>query len=180
MKVVKVKQQNQYAMPLLCCACGAPSGIQKLSVGKSVGFSGKRTVSLPFPLCDTCANANKTVKRRGNIGCITSLSLSILLFILAMVISTTLEVTPGTFLDNLTKVLIILSVFSLFGGFIITWILTTVGIDKGIRNTYKQTRKAVKMISYKRSFFGKGHIIFKFSNEQFAELFKQLNKDAVL
>lgn len=179
MGVIKVQLQNQYLMPPICCVCGAPAGTQKLNVGKSIGVSGKTTVSLPFPLCNMCANANEIVKKRRNKGCFTSLG-SIFLFFAATIISAVFKVSPGTLLNSLVGILFALSIFSFLGGLIYTLVAYRIGMDPEIHNIFKRASKAVSIVSYKKGLFRKGHIIFKFANEQFAELFKQLNKDVVL
>jgi hypothetical protein len=176
---IKVQLQNQYLMPPICCVCGAPAGTKKLNVGKSVGISGKTIVGLPFPLCDMCANAIEIVKKRRNKGCFTILG-SIFLFFAATTITVVFKVSAGTLLNSLVYILVALSIFLFLGGLIYTLVAYRIGMDPEIHNIFKRASKAVSMVSYKKGLFRKGHIIFKFTNEQFAELFKQLNKDVVL
>lgn len=184
MEEVTVRKQDQYAMPRLCCACGAPAGTQTLSA-THWPIWGKYIVSLPFPLCDQCALANATVDRRREIGCFGALGLSILLCAAAFGMVSIVEGSPGTLLEWLVGGLVILAPLTLLGGFIVgfdwpigRWIVSL--RPKELRHTYRRVSRAVRMKRYAAGFIRGGRITFVFGNEQFANLFKQMNAGAVL
>jgi len=80
---------------------------------------------------------------------------------------------------------VILAPLTLLGGFIVgfdwpigRWIVSL--WPKELRDTYRRVSRAVRIKRYAEGFLRGGHITFIFANEQFANLFKQLNAGAVV
>jgi hypothetical protein len=91
----------------------------------------------------------------------------------ALIISQAFEVAPGTDLNCLVGALFILSILALFGGLIVILIM-------GREPQFRRVRQAVKIKSYERGWRKKGGITVAFANDQFADLFRQMNAGAVL
>lgn len=141
----------------------------------------KRWVSIAFPLCDRCAHANAAIERRRKIGCWGSLGLSVFLCIGAIGIGMAFGLDSdiaGTSLDYLVGGLLLLAGFTLFAGLIAQWLVPSIGLALEVREAYKRVSKAVRIKSYKRGFIGRGYITFAFGNDQFADLFKEMNAEA--
>ena len=174
METITVNRQNKYKMPIICHACGELALTYKLPAEKAFDYIIlKRTISLPFPLCDMCAHAYNKVRRRDKIGYIVSLGLTLFLFI--GLFSIDINITPGSFLDYLSLILIILVFLPLFGNSVIRRIIINVSTEKGVSETYERVIKAACITD-----IGKRSITIEFTNKKFAELFKLLNEDTVL
>jgi len=181
MKTVTVCIQDRYAMPRLCCACGAPAGTQTLAASASTGSRRIYSVSLSFPLCDRCALANATVKRRRRIGCLVGLGLSILLGAAAfggVGVMEAFDIAPDPLFSLAVASLVILAPLALLGGLISRWIVSQ--WPRELCHTYKPVSRAVRIKRYQVGFISKGRITFAFGNEQFADLFKQMNAGAIV
>jgi hypothetical protein len=58
---VNLVAEGSFAMPPICVSCGSPAGSETIKSGGS-DFSGKHYITLSFPICEACAEAQKTVK----------------------------------------------------------------------------------------------------------------------
>jgi hypothetical protein len=156
-----------------------PAGAHKIGISKTIG---KTTYTLSFPLCDVCGFAKSKIEKRRKVGCFTTLGLSIFFCAIGMIIYIFFKAKPGTFLYGAASVLLLLSTFTFFSGFIVLWLAGIIGVDPDVRRTYKRVSKAVKMINVNRGFLGLGRksFTFRFTNDQFADLFKQLNSEVIL
>lgn len=170
MQVLEVRAQNQYAVPRVCCVCGSSAGPEVLQAQDASGGS---TVSLSFPLCPPCSRVRDIGVKRSRIGLASGLGVSALLCIASLVISQVFDVTPGTTLNCLLGSLLILSA----AAFLITGVFALI---KGREPSYRRVREAVRIEGYKRGWTGKDTITISFANEQFADLFRQLNAAVVL
>jgi hypothetical protein len=182
MEEVTLRLKDQYAMPLVCCACAAPAGAGGLGV--SAGTS-RRSVSISFPLCARCAHANSTIERRRRIGCWGALGLSVFLCVGAIGIEMAFGVdsdTAGISLDNhvIGGLLLLLAVLTLAAGLVIQWLTPTIGLAPEVRQAYKQVSKAARIKSYRPGYIGRGYITFALRNDQFAALFREINAEAVV
>jgi hypothetical protein len=180
METVILRLKDQYAMPPVCCACGAPAGVERLGV--SAGTS-RRSVSISFPLCDRCAHATSMVERRRRISCWGALGLSAFLCVGAIGTGIALGVdsdTASVSLDNLIGGLLLLAVLTLVTGLVIQWLVSIIGLAPEVRRAYKQVSKAARIKSYEPGFIGRGYITFALRNDRFADLFKEMNAEAVV
>ena len=171
MRVMKVRAQNQYAVPRVCCVCGAAAGPETLRAEDVSG--GRTTVSLSFPLCSPCARIRDAGVKRSRIGCLSGMGVSALLCIAALVIVQVFDVTPGTTLNGVVGCLFILAALV----FLVTGVLALI---TGREPSYRRVREAVQIKGYRRGWTGKDTVTISFANEQFAELFGQLNAAVVL
>ena len=161
-------------MPIICHVCGEIATTYTLPAEKTFDYIiFKRIISLPFPLCDKCAHAYNKVRRRDKIGYIVSLGLTLFLFI--GLLSIDINITPGSFLDYLYLILIILAWLPLFGNSVVRRMIINVSTEKGVRETYERVIRAARVPGK-----GKGRIPIEFANKKFAKLFKLLNEDTVI
>ena len=178
METVTIRLQDQYVMPNVCCACGAPAGAGKLTTS---GFSrgSMRFVNLSFPLCDRCARLSEMVNRRRRNSRLAALGLS--LFLCAVLtIPQAFEVVPGTSVYTFLGSLIILVPLVLLGTLAAQWFASVVGLGHEVRKTFRRVSKAVGIRRYDTNPLGDGYITLAFGNEQFADLFQETNVGVVL
>ena len=171
MQVIKVRAQNQYAVPRVCCVCGSAAGPEVLQAEDASW--GRTIVSLSFPLCPSCSRIRDIGAKRSRIGCLSGLGVSALLCISSFVILQLFDVIPGTTLNGVVGCLFILAAMAFLGTGVLALIM-----DR--EPSYRKVRKAVQFKGYKRGWAGKDTITIAFANEQFAELFSQLNAAVVL
>jgi len=177
METVTIRLQDQYAMPSVCCACGAPAGAGRLVKSGSSWSQGK-VLNLSFPLCDRCALLSKTLNRRRRVSCLAGLALSLLLCTATFAISWAFE--PGDQLDAVLGSLIVLTPLALVGTLIAQWLVTVVGVDRAAGRTYRRVLRAVKVRRYDPDMFGGGYITLTFANDHFADLFREMNVGVVM
>ena len=171
MQVIKIRAQNQYAVPRACCVCGAAAGPETLQAEDVSG--GRTIVSLCFPLCPACSQIRDVGAKRSRIGCVSGLGVSALLCITSFVILQLFEVTPGTTLNGVVGCLFILAATV----FLVAGVVALV-MDR--EPTYRRVRQAVQIKGYKRGWAGKDTVTIRFRNDEYAELFRQLNAAAVV
>jgi len=179
MEIVTIRQQDQYVLPKVCCACGAPAESGRLLASGS-SRSSARFVNLFFPLCDRCAHLSAIVSRRRRIIRWAGLGLSLLASIAGLGISYVLGAIPDislfTFLGSLT----IFVPLALLGTLIAQWLVSVVGLNREVRETFRRVSKAAKVKRYDADVLGGGYITLAFVNEHFADLFQQMNTGVVL
>lgn len=171
MEIIKVRAQNQYAVPRVCCVCGSAAGPEVLQAEDVSG--GRTIVGLSFPLCPSCSRIRDIGAKRSRIGCVSGLGASALLCITSFVILQVFEVTPGTTLNGIVGCLFILAAMAFLGTGVLALII-------GREPSYRKVQKAVQIKGYKRGWTGKDTVTIAFTNDQFAELFRQLNAAVVL
>jgi hypothetical protein len=178
METVTIRIQDHYAMPPICCACGAPAGSAKLTASASKARSG-RILHLAFPLCDPCATTFATVHRRRRVSCLGGLALSLFMCLLAFGLSRLLQTTSSTLLDSLLGVLIILLPLVILGTLLAQWLVSIVGLSREERATYRLASKGATIRRYDPNELGVGYVTLGFANEEFADRFQEMNQGIV-
>lgn len=165
---VKLRDQQQYLMPSICCACGAPSGNNTLKKTGS-NWSGKNYATLAFPLCDTCHQTYRTGIKKARLGCLYGLIPGALLCIGGFAISNWMENNSSDFANMLLSVVLVIAVIAVAAGFVVTMVMNR-------QPAFKQVNEAVAIKNYRQSnMFSKGEVTFVFRNQPFALLFQQMN-----
>ena len=180
METVTIRHQDQYTMPKVCCACGEPVGLGRLLVsGASRG--GTQLVNFSFPLCDGCAQLAETVNRRRRtarwVGLGVVLFLSLVVAVVAYASDAVLGFSFFTFLSGL----IFLIPAVLLGVGIAQWLASNVSLDRQVSQSFRRVAKAVRVNRFDVDTWGKkGYVTFTFANDQFADLFQEMNTGVVL
>ncbi len=180
METVTIRYQDQYTMPKVCCACGEPVGVGRLLVSGASGGGG-RLVNFSFPLCDRCAQLAETVNQRRRTARRIGLGIVLFLSIVAVVVSYASNVISGfTFFTFLSGAIFFIPA-ALLGMGIAQWLASNVSLDRQVSQSFRRVAKAVKVKRYDTNMWGKkGHITFRFVNDQFADLFQEMNTGVVL
>ena len=186
MAVVTVRRQREYGMPTICCACGEPSGDERLTVtGSNFNPPRSRFVELRFPLCNRCALIYRAVNRRRSIGLGVSLGLSALLCGAAFVIPSSLQAPDSDRLAILSEALLLLAVLALIGGLVYR-VLAARGSD-GAHDAgaiYRRVTHAVAIRhigpAYTRIARQQEVVSLAFRNDEFARLFRRMNMAVVM
>jgi hypothetical protein len=174
-QVVQVPLASQYAMPSMCCACESTSGMVARGLGVTAK-SGKRTISLAFPLCSKCVQARRAVRIEGLFGLIAMLVLGALAFGIVYLL-----VATGVLKGRAVGWGVLLS--ALCGGPIVIFVaaaiaakLTTKRVGPEIYQVGKRASGAVTIKKYKRGgLLSTGSVAFEFTSPKFARLFAQMN-----
>ena len=186
MSVVTVRRQREYGMPTICCACGEPSGHERLTVaGSNFNPPRSRFVELRFPLCDRCALTYKTVNRRRNVGLGISLGLSAILCSAAFIIPSSLQASESDRLAFFSEILFLLAVLILVGGLVYRALAARLSYDRqGADRIYRRVKHAVTVRhvgpAYTRFARQQEIISLAFRNDEFARLFRRMNLAVVM
>jgi len=186
MSVVTVRRQREYGMPTICCACGEPSGDERLTVtGSNFNPPRSRFVELRFPLCDSCALVYKIVNRRRNIGLGIGLGLSAALCSAAFIIPSSLRASDSDRLAFFSEILLLLAVLILVGGLVYRALAARLSYDRqGADRSYRRIRHAVAIrhigSAPMRNPRQQEMISLAFSNDEFARLFRRMNLAVVM
>jgi hypothetical protein len=178
METVTIRLQDQYVMPEVCCACGAPAGTGKLTTSGFSRGSG-RFLNLTFPLCDRCARLSEMVNRRRRTSRWVALGVSLFLCV-ALGLPQTLEAVPGTSVYTFLESLIVLAPLALVGMLAAQSFASVVGLEREVRDTFRRVSRAVGIEHYDTDPLGDGYVTLAFGNEQFADLFQKINVGVVL
>ncbi len=180
METVTIRHQNQYTMPKLCCSCGEAVGVGRLLVsGASRG--GPMLLNFSFPLCDRCAQLAETVNQRRRNARRIGLGIVLFLGIVAIVVSYASGGISGfTFFTFLSGAIIFIPL-ALLGMGIAQWLASNVNLDRKVSQSFRRVAKAVRVKRFDAAMLGgKEYITFMFVNEQFADLFQEMNTGVVL
>lgn len=178
METVTIRLQDQYVMPQVCCACGAPAGTGKLTTSGFSRGSG-RFLNLAFPLCDRCARLSEMVNRRRRASRLVALGVCLFLCV-ALGLPQALGAVPGTSVYTLLGSLIVLAPLALVGMLAAQWFASVVGLEREVRDTFRRVSRAVGIERYDTNPLGDGYVTLAFGNEQFADLFQKTNVGVVL
>lgn len=179
METVTIRLRDQFSMPPVCCACGAPRGTASLMISRS-SLREARFLNLAFPLCDRCARLSSIVVRRRRMTALAGLGLSLLFCVFAFGLSQVFGVAAGDPLDDLIGVLAVVGFVALAGTLVAQWLVSVVGLAPETRRAHRLVSKAVRVMRYDPDSLGGGYVTFAFGNADFAEQFQRMNTGVVL
>ncbi len=166
MEAIKLQIANEYRMPPLCCACGAPAGKARFKV-YATSIWRRLPYSLYVPLCDGCARAYNAVDQRRRAGCWVGLPLALVLGAAAMLSG---GARPwGTMLA-------ILAALAIAGGMVAFLLLPGI-LPRNLRAPYRRVARAAQIRHYSpQGLLGEGSMVLYLAQPSFAEQFLMLNK----
>jgi len=173
-EVITIRMQDHFTMPRLCCACGAPSGTAKLKAS-GVSRAEGRFVNLFFPVCDQCATVYHTAGQRRRRIFLVGVALSLVLCVVAFVLSSVVETGPDTFLDSFLGGLMFLAPAVLILTLAAQWLLPIILLGSDARKIYRRVGAAVHVKRYDPDLYQGGYITLAFANEEFADQFQRMN-----
>lgn len=174
MDTVKLRFRRQYAVPSICCACGAPAGKDTLKVSGS-GWASRGWIALEFPLCDACAQVITPLAQRRKLGC----GLGGGLAVLALAGLALLSAVQG---DMTAPFYLLLAIVFLAPiGSLLAYGLMPLGLSPDQRESYRRIGDSVKVKHLRAPGpFGKGSITLSLAHQPFADLFRQMNGQLII
>jgi hypothetical protein len=170
-KTVVVPRVITYHMPGMCVACGKPLNGSKATIKASATqtYGNMRTtLSLGFPLCFECEGIQKTFTSNSNksTGISFGIAAGLVIIFLVVGLSTSTSSDKGGIWGG-----------AICGGLIVWGIIFAIvnaivnnQLPKPIRDQHNNIPKSVSILSFTTS-----DVVFKFTNESFANLFAGLN-----
>lgn len=177
METVTIRFRDHFTMPPLCCACGAPSGVERLTVSGASRTTG-RFVNYSFPLCHRCADISQHINHRRQFGRRVSLLTLLLLGSGAGIAYLfTSHASVYVCLSGLVFFLPLVVLGMRMG----QWIGGFVGSTDADRRAFHHVLNAVRIQRFDDDPIAQqAYITFRFGNRHFAELFCQENPGVVM
>jgi len=172
--------EDEFAMPGICCVCGAPAERRSLRVYGSSWLS-NRLLVMRFPLCATCDAAYVVLSQRRRLGCGLAGTVAVFLalaWVVAAVAGGVGGWRPGS---ALSLWFLGLSLGVLVVGLALYALMPLFAAAPEIRARYRQVKRSVQIPNFVPSgILGQGSIVIRFAYRPFAEEFKEMNRGALL
>lgn len=172
--------EDEFAMPGICCVCGAPAERRSLRVYGSSWFS-NRLLVMRFPLCAACDAPYTLLSRRRRFGCALAGGLAILLALAWVVAAAAGGVGGWETGSALSLWFLGLSLATLLIGLALYALMPFFAAPPEIRARYRRVKQSVQIPNFTPGgVLGEGCIVIRFAYPPFAEEFKRLNRATLL